>query len=1257
MVRSETNFGQQESGFVEAVYQQVLGRDADAESLAAWDEALGRSMSAGQMRTVLAHSAEAANDVNGIYQQVLGRDADPGGLASYQNDIANGMSLSDVRNAIASSPEAKQDQAGPAVGALYQQVLGRAADPGGLAANIAALVGGASLGQLRDSMAHSAEAAADIDSLYQQVLGRHADPSGLASNENALGNGASLGDLRNGLAHSAEAAAQVQAQYSALVNRPASPDEVTGSEASKALALPPAATFSVQTASGASLASGVDAKTLVTELATYVTLSGGQTPTLTASTGQQVDVKDGKQLAAFALAQAALSGQATAMLCQTYNLTTQWLDQVGQGYIQAAANLQARARTDAQAGNNAPAVAEYVGAQLAMQIQAMPADQRHSVTQRVQLNAQWAADVTVNGDVEGDASGLAGFSYHLIDLDPQRTGLLQQAQAQAAAAKTDAGNALLAYLDHAQERVDLALAQLPPEQRNDKMLGVAQQFVDAARQAVAQNNWNLVQTLETAADVSLQEAAKPAGQRQTLTETFQHKDVKHYITVNPNAANPFASFSDHSQSTGGLGAIIQQVVGVVVNVLAFVPGVNIVAAPLAVAYDAAQAGENFANGNILGGVLSLGSAAGVGLSGLGSAATAAASSGGAAGGLAGAEASLAGNVASVVGASSATELSTIGAGVLEGTALVGGAAGIAQGAASGDPLGVLAGALELGAAVAGGLVTTQELTGSAATVAGQVAVGAGLASAGANAADDFAHGDLAGGLLASLASLTAEVNREVNAPAPQTAPVVPVSQQPLPPPSQPAPPDAPTQTAPVEPVSQQPLPLPAGVPAGTAASQPLPVPPVPPTTIPPDPAAQADADAITAGMQQAGQTPVTGVQLAANIPPSTATDAPSGPAEPSPATDPTTGGNSLANANVNLGGNLGPLDGLTSATPVPTAASGVDPDASPAGTLTSTITITAPAPDGPPATGAQTPSPEPQPATNPAGNTQTAAPATGATDLGTVTVTAPAPSASLLDRVGRFITSAYGAAVDGVNSFLSDFGSDPVGTTVSILNSIPAIGPEAGAAAETLAEGVAAVRVVANAMADAKPAEPASPAGSPDPSAPPSVPSRVSNGVALNAKLPDPAAGLGYQPTILNSPNPNVANSQLNGYVSELNLANSVADLPGVSVVEYGDVIGSHGADIVSVDTEGDVTLWDAKYRSSPVNTGPSPTFAQGSAASRDAVNDAIVAIQKAPNLTPEVKATAIENLIGGNYRAITAGQGQTTQSIIQTFKNNALVP
>ena len=145
--------------------------------------------------------------------------------------------------------------------------------------------------------------------------------------------------------------------------------------------------------------------------------------------------------------------------------------------------------------------------------------------------------------------------------------------------------------------------------------------------------------------------------------------------------------------------------------------------------------------------------------------------------------------------------------------------------------------------------------------------------------------------------------------------------------------------------------------------------------------------------------------------------------------------------------------------------------------------------------------------------------------------------------------------------------------------------------------------------------------------------------------------------TILNSGNPNIANSQLNGYISELNLANSVADLPGVTVVEYGDVVGSHGADIVSVDAEGDVTLWDAKYRSSPANTGPSPTFKQGSSALDGAVQDAITAIRESSNLNPEQQAAALKNLDGGNFTAITAGQGQTTTSFVQSFRNKLLVP
>ena len=149
------------------------------------------------------------------------------------------------------------------------------------------------------------------------------------------------------------------------------------------------------------------------------------------------------------------------------------------------------------------------------------------------------------------------------------------------------------------------------------MLGVAQQFVTAAYAAASANNWNLVQSLETAADVSLQIAAMPVGSRAATTVRFMHESVKHDVTVDPNAADPFASFTDHSKGQDLAGAIVEGVVGVVVNILAVIPVTAPVFAPIAVAWDVAEAGKNFAEGNVLGGFLSLAAAAGTGFAGLG----------------------------------------------------------------------------------------------------------------------------------------------------------------------------------------------------------------------------------------------------------------------------------------------------------------------------------------------------------------------------------------------------------------------------------------------------------------------------------------------------------------------------------------------------------------------------------------------------------------------------------------------------------------
>ena len=109
----------------------------------------------------------------------------------------------------------------------------------------------------------------------------------------------------------------------------------------------------------------MEAPALVANLQSYVGSSGNLTPSLVTADGQSLGFKDAEQLASFALAQTVASGQDDAATCQTYRGTVAWLDQTGQGYVQAAANLQAKAQADAAAGNAAQALLENTGAQLA----------------------------------------------------------------------------------------------------------------------------------------------------------------------------------------------------------------------------------------------------------------------------------------------------------------------------------------------------------------------------------------------------------------------------------------------------------------------------------------------------------------------------------------------------------------------------------------------------------------------------------------------------------------------------------------------------------------------------------------------------------------------------------------------------------------------------------------------------------------------------------------------------------------------------
>ncbi len=155
----------------------------------------------------------------------------------------------------------------------------------------------------------------------------------------------------------------------------------------------------------------------------------------------------------------------------------------------------------------------------------------------------------------------------------------------------------------------------------------------------------------------------------------------------------------------------------------------------------------------------------------------------------------------------------------------------------------------------------------------------------------------------------------------------------------------------------------------------------------------------------------------------------------------------------------------------------------------------------------------------------------------------------------------------------------------------------------------------------------------------------VFNGVELHPSLPPPVAGYSYSPDwVAKAKTDNQAYSHWTGYQSEIRLANEVAGL-GETVLKWGDAVGMHGNDIISVNpATGAVTLWDSKYRSNPANIGESPTFAKR--VTRDAaVDEARFAILRS-NLPPAVRDVAQKNLLEGNFTTNTVGAGSVKNSV-----------
>ncbi len=171
--------------YVAKLYQDVLGRPADPSGLASWSSFLSAGNSRAQMVLDLEASQEYRNDeVDHVYTTLLQRPPDPPGLGQWSAALAAGLTIEQMEADIVGSPEYYQNRGGSTtegfLTALYQDILQRTPDAGGLSAFTQAMRNGASRTQVASVLLQSTEFLQDdVEGAYELFLARSADPASL----------------------------------------------------------------------------------------------------------------------------------------------------------------------------------------------------------------------------------------------------------------------------------------------------------------------------------------------------------------------------------------------------------------------------------------------------------------------------------------------------------------------------------------------------------------------------------------------------------------------------------------------------------------------------------------------------------------------------------------------------------------------------------------------------------------------------------------------------------------------------------------------------------------------------------------------------------------------------------------------------------------------------------------------------------------------------------------------------------------------
>ena len=153
----------------------------------------------------------------------------------------------------------------------------------------------------------------------------------------------------------------------------------------------------------------------------------------------------------------------------------------------------------------------------------------------------------------------------------------------------------------------------------------------------------------------------------------------------------------------------------------------------------------------------------------------------------------------------------------------------------------------------------------------------------------------------------------------------------------------------------------------------------------------------------------------------------------------------------------------------------------------------------------------------------------------------------------------------------------------------------------------------------------------------------TATGVQLDPRVGEPAAGRDYLPD---------DESHRKGLRGEYGLANDIArQFPDHTVLEFGRKAGERGPDVISVNRDGDVHVWDSKWRGSDTSIGPGGRAHQTQKSLDGALQhipDRIEAAMGSGRISAEVRDKALENLRNRNVTVVTVGTGSARNGVIE---------